>query len=268
LKVWGLGVDPVGRAGLLATPEAQLAIIEFEFAMGIWLLSGKNAPAAWLAAVLTFAIFAGVSLYLGLIGETSCGCAGRLVTMSPWVAFGIDLVVLGLLGLGWRHLTWRAEPREGPVATREVTLAASLAPVAMAITGVAILSAIMLALAYANFGSVPAAVAHFRGERVTAQRFVEVEPGSPGDSRRATVTITNWTDKPIRLIGGTSDCACTVLEDLPITIPEGGRRDVSVSIALTGKPGIYTRKAGFLIEDEGLRQLTFVLSGRILESLE
>ena len=78
----------------------------------------------------------------------------------------------------------------------------------------------MLALTWVGFGSVPAAIAYFRGDRVSVRpRLVEIGDGAPGEIRLGTVEVTNWTDETVRIFGGTSDCSCTVLGDLPVTIP-------------------------------------------------
>ena len=45
--------------------------VEFELALGIWLLSGLFKRLAWLAALLCFALFCGVSLYKALTGAAS-----------------------------------------------------------------------------------------------------------------------------------------------------------------------------------------------------
>ena len=40
LKASGLALDPVGRAGVFSSAEVQLAVIEFEVFVGVWLLTG------------------------------------------------------------------------------------------------------------------------------------------------------------------------------------------------------------------------------------
>jgi hypothetical protein len=51
-----------------------------------------------------------------------------------------------------------------------------------------------------------AAIAYFRGDRVSVDPpIVDVGAGSAGDLREAMVTLTNWTDEPIQVFGGTSD---------------------------------------------------------------
>jgi thiol-disulfide isomerase/thioredoxin len=73
--------------------------VEFELALGIWLLSGLFRRLAWLAALLCFGLFCGVTLYKGLMGATSCGCFGR-VHVNPWVTLlAVDLPALAALGV-------------------------------------------------------------------------------------------------------------------------------------------------------------------------
>jgi thiol-disulfide isomerase/thioredoxin len=58
--------------------------VESELALGIWLLSGVFKRLAWVAALLCFSLFCGVTLYKGLSGAASCGCFGR-VHINPWI---------------------------------------------------------------------------------------------------------------------------------------------------------------------------------------
>ena len=73
--------------------------VEFELALGIWLLSGVFKPLAWLAALLCFGLFCCVTLYKGLAGAASCGCFGA-VRVNPWITlFAVDLPAVVALGL-------------------------------------------------------------------------------------------------------------------------------------------------------------------------
>lgn len=259
LKLSGLGADPVARMGIFSAPEFQLAVIEFEVFLALWLLSGKRPLGSWLVALTAFAGFAAVSFYQGWIGQSSCGCFGRL-SVSPWAAFTLDILILAALGFGCPDLTpLRDNPRRH--------LRGALLPAAWGIAGTAAIAGVLIGLAHLGFGSVPAAIAYFRGERVSIEpRLVDVGSGVGGESRRVSVTVTNWTDQPVHLFGGTADCSCSVLDDLPVTIPAGESRSVSLHVRLSGAPGVFTRKAGFLLEDEGPKRLDFRLTGEILRS--
>src|SRR2546428_14173771 len=51
LKLQGLAVDPIGRMGLFSTPEFQLAVVEFEVFLAVWLLWGKGPLGSWFLAL-------------------------------------------------------------------------------------------------------------------------------------------------------------------------------------------------------------------------
>jgi hypothetical protein len=68
LKLYGLSVSAIPRVGWFSQPWVQLAVVEWELILGLWLLSGSYPRGAWLAALGTFAAFAAVSGYLGWIG--------------------------------------------------------------------------------------------------------------------------------------------------------------------------------------------------------
>ncbi len=262
LKLYGLGIEPVASSGLFSAPEFQIAVVQFELFLAAWLLWGKYPLVSWLLALAAFACFAGASLYLGLIGQSSCGCFGGMVSISPWAAFALDVLLLTALILGRPDLKplWD-NPRQ--------TLARGAIPALSALAGIVLISVTLWGLAYFSFGSVPAAIAYLRGERISIQpRLADVGTGEAGTERQVTLEVTNWTDQPVRLIGGTQDCSCTVLADLPITIPPLEARSVAVNIRLSGKPGIFTRKADFLVDDQGFKRISFRLTGRIREKKE
>ncbi len=100
LKLFGMNVTALPRAGWFAMPQVQVATAEWELVLGLWLLSGAALYGAWLAAIGTFLGFAIVSAYFGWIGVAGCGCFGAIKT-SPWTAFAVDVVAILAL-LIWR----------------------------------------------------------------------------------------------------------------------------------------------------------------------
>jgi hypothetical protein len=95
------------------------------------------------------------------------------------------------------------------------------------------------------YGSPAAALARLRGELITVTPgYVDFGSGQPGDVLEATVEVTNWTDRPIRLIGGTSDCSCVATTGLPITLQPGETRTILVHLKIRqSQPGAFTRIA-------------------------
>jgi Protein of unknown function (DUF1573) len=258
LKLQGLGEGPVSASGVFSAPEFQMAIIEFEAILAVWLFSGKYPVGSWLMASVVFVCFAVVSASQGLIGQTSCGCFGRL-TVNPWQAFVLDLVVLAALAIGRPDL----RPAEGSWYRASDSFIRSCGPW---LAGVVLVSAMLIGSAHYSFGSLTGAVAYFRGDRVSiSPRLLDVGEGATGEKRSLTVEMTNWTDQPIRVFGGTRDCSCTVLNDLPMTVPPKERRLLSVNFSLSGNSGVFNRTAGFLVDDKGFKEVSFVITGRIFE---
>jgi hypothetical protein len=253
LKAYGFGVDPVARTGIFSAPAFQFFVILFEIGLGIWLLSGQQPLGSWLAVLLTFTAFATISFYQGWIGQASCGCLGKKVTVSPWIMFGVDLTAVTALLICRPNLRGFWDER-GRIA-RSV---GSILGVYLLLMGV------LVAVAYLGFGSIDASLASLRGERLSIHpSLVDMGEGLPGETRNTTVELTNRTDRPIRIIGGTSDCSCTVLADLPVTIPPGESRSISIAMHLPNATGAFNRKAGLQLDDIGFRAVSFRLVGQI-----
>jgi len=201
LKVYGRGVDPVASSGIFSAPAFQFLIVAFEIFLGVWLLSGLHRLGAWLTVLVAFTGFAFVSFYQGWIGRASCGCFGK-VAVHPWVTFTIDLAAVAALLLARPDLTplYRRRARIASVGAR-LFLVYSLLLACLALFG------------HYRYGSIDAALASLRKDRLSVSpALIDMGEGTPGETREASVEVA---DRPVRLIGGTSDCSCTVLGDLP-----------------------------------------------------
>lgn len=226
LKLAGLAaaVPPVGW---YAQPWVQASVAGWELALGAWLVAGVASRTAWWAAVVTFAGFAAVSGSLGAAGVANCGCLGA-VPASPWAAFGLDLAALAMLAVAW--------PRGEPAAAVERPRFAGV------VLGAAVLTVLVGAAGSWVYGSPGAALARLRGDDLTtAPGYLDFGALPPGEGRDATLTVNNWSGQPVRLIGGTSDCSCTTLADLPVTLPPGGSAAVSVRMVAPREAGQLTR---------------------------
>ncbi|HEY1378500.1 MAG TPA: DUF1573 domain-containing protein [Gemmataceae bacterium] len=230
LKLYGLNVTALPRVGWFATPQVQLVVAEWELVLGLWLLSGAAPAGAWLAAVGTFLAFAAVSGYFGWIGVASCGCLG-VIRASPWTAFGVDVAALLLL----------AATRP---SFRTTSLRVSFRPAVIPL-GAAVILVFLTGIGAVLYGSPAAALARLRGDTITVSTdYLDFGAVSAGKVVERSVDVQNWTDRPVRLIGGTSDCSCVTTSDLPLTVPPGEARAVTIRMkAPPTKPGAVTRVA-------------------------
>jgi thiol-disulfide isomerase/thioredoxin len=98
LKGHELLTVPMANADIWTNRYFMIFQVEFELALGIWLLSGIFKRAAWLVTLACFVLFCGVTLYKGITGAASCGCFGN-VHINPWITlFAVDLQAVVLLG--------------------------------------------------------------------------------------------------------------------------------------------------------------------------
>jgi hypothetical protein len=247
LKLYGLSVSAVPQVGWFAQPWVQLAAAEWELILGLWLLSGSHQRGAWLAALLTFAAFAGVSGYLGFVGVASCGCFGA-IQASPWWTFGVDIAVLVLL----------IQYRPSPQASRSTRCWSGVALAAVA--------AVLLGLGmWSGWIWSPSRItAYLRGEALTTSGFVDFGDGVPGQFIPGEVEVVNVSDRPIRLVGGTTDCSATLTARLPVSIAPGQAVRLPVLLRVPDSPPArFTRSAEVWTDCDRQRILRLTLVCRV-----
>lgn len=115
LKGWQLMTEPVANNSFWSYRPFLILTVEFELALGIWLLSGLFKKAAWLAALLCFSVFSAITLYKAITGAASCGCFGS-VEVNPWITlFVIDMPAVIALAVfrprGLQLVDWPPMPR-------------------------------------------------------------------------------------------------------------------------------------------------------------
>jgi hypothetical protein len=107
MKGYQLLTEPVVNKDIWANRAFMIFTVEFEIALGIWLLSGVFKKLSWLAALLCFSLFSIITLYKGISGADSCGCFGS-AKINPWITLSaIDIpAVIALLICGHENLSW------------------------------------------------------------------------------------------------------------------------------------------------------------------
>ncbi len=172
------------------------------------------------------------------------------VQTSPWWAFAVDVAALTLLGFSYP----RGE--RSPSAFKSTFV--------KWIGGVAVLSIGVMLGATAVYGSPEAALARLRGDSLLVEPHLDLGAGKPGSILEANATIRNVSDHPIRLVGGTSDCSCTSIRDLPVTIGPG--ESASVGIQMNVPPadgGRLSRTVILRTDDPSHPILRFAIGCRV-----
>lgn len=253
LKLHALLVDSVSYESLFASPRIQIATIQFEFLLGIWLLSGGWVRTAWLVLLGFFSILASASLYLALGGQTNCGCFGK-VSVHPWATFIMDVAVLVALCV--------CRPKPWVACQDRWTSGVSF--VAKVVAGAAALLLL--------FGSILLAadrptdiLARLRGEVLTVDPNVsDVGEAMAGVRRWFTVHLVNHTDRPIRVVGGTTSCSCIAARDLPVVVPPHASRPIVVQISYSGGVGRFYHRFVLYTDDEQQRLVVARFTGGVV----
>jgi len=252
LKGHELALDPLADDSFLASPRLQIALVELEILLGLWLLSGLARRGAWVAALGFFIAVAGVSLYMALAGQTSCGCFGRL-TVNPWLSFAFDGTAVAALVI-WRPLCSQGQPAAWLRGVLRIGLGTGAF---LTLIG----GAFLLAFDY------PAgALARLRGEVIAVEPIVSrVGDGVAQEHRRFSVQLTNHGERPVRLLGGTTTCSCIATEDLPITVPPGESRSLAVQVKFSGGAGRFQHSFLLYTDDAKQPVVTARFAGRVIE---
>ena len=217
------------------------------------LIVGIGRSVLWFLSVGTFAVFASISGYLGWQGVADCGCFG-VIKASPWHAFTVDVTALVLLAITRPAFTWNPESIRS-TAIRGTALVGGSA-------SVLVILAVGGTLA---FGSLPNALAKIRGESLGAPQYLDFGTTPPGHLLEQAITITNYTNDPVRLIGGTSDCSCITTSTMPITISPGESQSVTIKlkVVVTTGSGQLTRTAEIWTDCDRQRTLRLRLGCRV-----
>lgn len=91
-----VSVHAVGHS-LFDNPSIIFALVEFEFAFGIWLLFNLVPRQTRLFAIALFTVFGLFSLSKAFLGEESCGCFGTVRVDPRFTAILDAFIVLGLI---------------------------------------------------------------------------------------------------------------------------------------------------------------------------
>lgn len=260
LKAQGPADGALGQNTILFAPRLRFAVMEAEALLGLWLLSGWAKRSAWFFAVAFFLVVAGFSLYLGLMGQSSCGCFGR-IHVSPWNAFALDVTCLAALVIC--RPSFRRTGGEKSIISNFLREALPMAG------GVCAIFAVGLGCVLLAGGSRPDDfLARLRGEQLSVEPPVtDIGADVAGRIRQFTVRIHNHTDRTTKIVGGTANCSCLATSDLPVMIPPGESRPVSVVVAFRGSAGLFQNEFLFYTDEERQKRVLARFKGQIIEEV-
>jgi hypothetical protein len=211
----------------------------------------------WVGALVGFSLLASVSLYLAIDGQSSCGCFGAKLPVSPWYALGLD--VAALAALIWQR------PRRGD--RTEAPYSAALRQVISVVAGAAVMLALAFGVLTWMYGSPYEGLLHARGDLIAVEPTVSyVGESSPGEHGVFNIQISNHRDRTITILGGTTTCSCITTKDLPITMPPNESRTIAVRINFRGTPGRFQHTFVLYTDDEIQHTLMAQFAGRVIES--
>jgi hypothetical protein len=241
---------------LVLSPRAQLGLIELEAFFGVLLLFGQIGRLGWAMAIGLFAMLAAVSLYLGLDGQPSCGCFGRL-SVNPWLTFALDLAAVAALVI-WRPRPDRGRPAAGWRST-VFEISAAVGCLALSFAG-------LLFMAGNHRAEV---LARLRGDAVTVEpEITRVGDGIRGEERSFGVQLTNRSNRPVCIMGGTNSCPCFATDNLPLQLAPGESRGIQVRMKFSGMTGRFVGSYLLYTDDGYQNQVIGYFAGRVRETPE
>lgn len=88
--------------------------------------------------------------------------------------------------------------------------------------------------------------------------------GVGGTVLESRVELKNWSGRTIRVVGGTSDCSCVTHRDLPVVIPPGESRWVTVELRVPpAAVGYLTKRAELFTDHDRQRVIHFTVGCRV-----
>lgn len=92
-------------------------------------------------------------------------------------------------------------------------------------------SSVVFGASWATFGSRRLAVGYLVGRQLVLEPdSIELGTVSVGEDRRASFRVTNVGRSPVTIVGGTTSCACTTVERLPMTVAPGQTRSLDLLV--------------------------------------
>ena len=163
-----------------------------------------------------------------------------------------------------RSIGFCRPPRAAEVRREKVRHGVSL-PGALGTAAAAAVLALLGGAFWLLAGDPHHALSRLRGESITVEpAATSVGEEIAGASRSFSVTLTNHTNQPVRIIGGTAGCGCIATGDLPLRLPPGESGSIRVRIKFAGAPGRFQHRFTLYTDDKTQPVVTARFRGRVL----
>ncbi len=235
---------------LFAIPPTILvgtAIVEAVVATYI-LLWGWKSVVSWFLLIAIFSVFAGYQIYLLKIKATSCDCFG--FATPPFVMLALDIAI-SIVSIAMIPPRFCGE------------IKAIISPVWKVhnphLFGVALFLVFTVA---ATIGA-PVLVNSTRQHRIDVgidQVPIDLGEVAASEWREVSVRVFNRSARSVVIAGGSSDCSCIAIAELPKELKSGDSTIVPVRIRFPERAGPFSREFRFAVSDGTY----FTISGTIV----
>jgi Protein of unknown function (DUF1573) len=241
LKAYALWTGTGEPDPFFFSPRTEMAVIQTEAVLGLWLVSGIYPRISRQVAIVFFGLLASASLYLAIAGQASCGCFGQ-VPINPWITFALDVGAVALLCL---------LPTPDSFSNDSSAWSAWLQFLGRTCFR-AVVILMVVAIFFLLISDDPAtALARLRGDSITIDPAVcDFGSAAFGTERSLYVRLTNRADRPIRIVGGSADCRCLAIHSLPIILSAGETQTIEVKATFRGSPGRFRHRYKLFTDDE------------------
>ncbi|MGH7139020.1 MAG: MauE/DoxX family redox-associated membrane protein [Pirellulales bacterium] len=253
LKARHIEFSPISSQGIWTRP-VQMAVVEYELALAVWLFLGVfPRPLRWLTAA-TFLIFGAFSLNLWMGGAETCSCFGT-IDVHPLASFILD-AILSLAVLFSKTNQECLQVTTAPAAWPQVF--AHQFRLLGATAGCA--AAIFFPTHVVGWPMLAQAV----GYPLIVERPLQFASARNGhDESVAEFVVRNSTEETITILGAQTSCGCAQIDDLPISVGPYTRTSLRFRAASTQSGETVTHEARLFIDRPSPRiMLHVVVSGK------
>jgi len=190
----------------------------WEIYLGISLIFRQSSISNWILLLLTFILFLIYNILLILQNHAVCNCFGVFSINPIWVAF------FDLIATIYCFIKIQLFPKNKIKTSTLLNFhyIYFLFPVI----------SIFWIIVFNNYNLRKNCLS-LAGKKLTFdQMIIDFGSGKPGETIECSIKAANLGKKPIRLIGGTMDCNCSISSDFPIQIENNGTVDFKVQFRI------------------------------------